>query len=186
VPFIVFAPQDVWTVNTAGRIAIVRSGDYHVEWYEPDGRVVRGPRVAHERLPVTQEDKILYMRTFMQNSNTSGKEPDGGMSATPAEHTSDDAVRKIVAGNEFALTKPANTDVPPLMSPEGTLWVERWVKIGELPMWDVFDSAGTNIARVRLPRGKRLVALGMGTAYVVATDGDGLQRLERYRREKGL
>jgi hypothetical protein len=186
VPFIVFAPQDVWTVNAAGRIAIVRSADYYVEWHEPDGRVIRGPRVAYERLPVTQEDKILYMRTFMQNSNTSGKGPDGGMGATPADQTTDEAVRKIVAGNEFAATKPATMDVAPLMSPEGTLWVERWVRIGEAPMWDVFDSAGAIVARVRLPKGKRLVALGAGTAYVIATDDDGLQRLERYRRERGM
>jgi hypothetical protein len=186
VPFIVFAPQDVWTVNVAGRIAIVRSADYHVEFLEPDGRVVRGPRVAYQPLPVTQDDKIDYMRTFMQNSNTSGRDPDGGMSATPAEHTSDENVRKIVAGNEFALTKPAAKDVSPLMSPEGTLWVERWVSRGDLPMWDVFDSAGTIIARVRLPKGQRVAALGAGTAYVIVTDDDGLQKLVRYRRERGL
>jgi hypothetical protein len=185
VPYIVFAPQDVWTVSSTGRIAVVRSADYHVEWYEPDGRVVRGPRVPYDRLPVTQEDKIIYMRTFMQNSNTSGKDPDGGMSATPAEFTSDDAVRRIVAGNEFALTKPATTDASPLLSPEGTLWVERSVKLGDAPVWDVFDAAGARVAQVRVPNGKRVVALGAGTAYVIATDADGLQRLERFWREKG-
>jgi hypothetical protein len=186
VPFIVFAPQDVWAVNAAGRIAIVRSGDYHVEWREPDGRLVRGPRVAHQPIPVTHADKMNYMRSFMQNSNTSGKDPDAGMTATPAEHSTDAALRPIVEGNEFAAMKPATTDAAPLMSPEGTLWVERSVKLGEPPLYDVFDSAGVRVAQVKLTRGRRLVGMGAGTAYVVATDEDGLQRLERYRRLTGL
>jgi hypothetical protein len=129
---------------------------------------------------------MSYMRSFMQNSNTSGKGPDGSMGATPAEHSTDAALRPIVEGNDFAATKPATTDAPPVMSPEGTLWVERYVPLGEPSVYDVFDSAGVRIAQVKLPQGRRLVSMGSGTAYLIATDADGLQRLERYRRATGL
>ena len=186
VPYIVFAPQDVWTVNLSGRIAIVRSGDYHIEFHEPDGRVVRGPSIAYEKIPVTFDDKFQYMKTFVQNSNTSGKGPDGGMGATPATEASDANVRRMVGGNDFAVTKPAAMDESPVMSPEGTLWVQRWVKLGDAPLYDVFDSAGNRIAQVKVPKGKRVASMGSVTVYLIATDEDGLQRLERYKREKGL
>ena len=104
---------------------------------------------------MTPEDKMDYMRTFMQNSNTSGKDADAGMSATPTEETTDAAIRRIVTGNEFALTKPATTDASPIMSPEGTLWVERYVKLGERPMWDVFDGTGAVVASSRTPQAGR-------------------------------
>jgi hypothetical protein len=48
---VVFAPQDAWVLTLDGRLGVVRSGDYHVEWHEPNGRIVRGPPVSVERLP---------------------------------------------------------------------------------------------------------------------------------------
>ena len=38
--------QDGWSASWDGRVAIVRSNDYHVEWIQPDGSVVRGSAVS--------------------------------------------------------------------------------------------------------------------------------------------
>ena len=49
-PVYALAPGDSWAVTPAGRVAIVRAADYRVEWIEPNGRRVVGPRVEFERL----------------------------------------------------------------------------------------------------------------------------------------
>lgn len=70
----------------------------------------------------------------------------------------------------------------PHIAADGTLWVERSTRVGESALWDVFDSAGKLTARVRLPARRQLGAVGEKWIYLIATDDDGLQQLERYQR----
>lgn len=182
-PIVPFSSQDGWTVGPDGRVAVVRAVDYHVEFLEPDGRVARGPRIPFEQLPVTEADRIAYTRRFTENSSIGGKDSDGGLSPIPNEWLDDKSIRESAARNLFAETKPPFTDAAVHLAPEGTLWVERSLRLGEPSAWDVFDATGSLTLRVVLPRGRRLAALGNGTLYAVATDDDGLQRLERYRRK---
>lgn len=183
-PFIPFSPQDVWAMSADGRVGIVRAGDYHVEWHEIDGKVVRGAAVPVQPLPVTVADREAYSRRFLENSSTSGRDPDGGLSPNPASLLTASAVREFTSNNTFAETKPAFVDAAPFIASDGTLWVERYGKLGEPQLWDVFDRAGALIQRVRLAPGRRIAGLGAGTVYVIATDADGLQRLEQHRRPR--
>lgn len=181
--WVVFAPQDVWSVTRDGRIAVVRSSDYHVEWYEPNGRIVRGPPVRFERLAVTWDDRIAFVRHFLENSNIGGRGAEAGLSAVPASMMEEGSIREMATKNTFAEAKAAFTDAAPLIAPEGTLWVERSRRPGEAQLWDVFDSTGALVSRVRLPAKRHLGGLGVKVLYAIATDEDGVQQLERYRRE---
>jgi hypothetical protein len=84
--------------------------------------------------------------------------------------------------NTFAETKPPFTDVLPHVAPDGTLWVERSTKLGEAARWDVFDENGKHATSIRLPPKRGLAGFGRYWVYLIATDEDGLQHLERYRR----
>ena len=42
---------DAWGVAADGRVVIVRSGDYHVDWISSDGDIVSGPAVPYEACP---------------------------------------------------------------------------------------------------------------------------------------
>jgi hypothetical protein len=181
-PIVPFSAQDGWTVDANGRVAIVRSGDYHVEFLEPDGRRARGPAIPFERLAVTEADRIAYTRRFSENSAVGGKDENGGLSPVPNEWLEDEQIRRTASENIFADFKPPFTDAPMLLSPEGTLWVERSMRLGHPSTWDVFDRDGRLATRFTMPEGRRLAGLGVGTLYAVATDEDGIQRLERYRR----
>lgn len=55
-----FTPQDAWHAGSDGSVAIVRASDYRVEWHADGAVVARGPGVAHERVPVTEEDKRAW------------------------------------------------------------------------------------------------------------------------------
>lgn len=182
-PIVPFAPQDGWAVTLEGRVVIVRASDYHIETFDPGGRTARGPAVPFARLPVTDADRIAYTRRFTEHSSVGGKDSDGGLSPVPNEWLEEKHLREFASRNVFAETRPPFTDAAIHLAPEGTVWVERSLPLGEPSTWDVFDAAGRLTVRVVLPRGRRLAALGTGTLYAVATDDDGLQRLERYRRK---
>lgn len=184
-PVLVFAPADAWAASPTGRVAVVRAADYRVEWIEPDGRRTSGPRVAWKPIPVTATDRSDFIRRALATSGTSSKggvdRPPGGLSAVPAEEMTDKVVAELVANTTFAETKAAFTDAAPMIAPDGSLWVERSMPADAASVWDLFDAGGRPTASWQLPRGRRLAGVGRGRVYLVATDDDGVERLERYR-----
>ena len=70
-----------------------------------------------------------------------------------------------------------------LAGPDKLLWILRTQPAGQaLARYDVIDSTGSVRERVTVPVGSRVVGFGVSSVYVVRTDEDGLQWLERYRR----
>lgn len=180
-PYVIFAPQDVWQVDRGGRVAFVRSADYRVEWRDAaSGRLTRGSATPFRALPVTAADRTEYVRHFITSSPMGGKGI-SGMSATPAEMATPEAIADMVPNQEFAATRPPFTDFTPRIAPDGTLWVERSVATGAPRRFDLFDRQGVRRRVVTLPRGRRLVAAGAGVVYLAAVNDDGVERLERYR-----
>lgn len=129
---------------------------------------------------MTRADRVAFTRTFIANSPIGGRDVNGGMSAAPAELLEEETIRDVATRNAFAPVMGAFTQTAPLVAPDGTLWVEQSGHVGASATWDVFDAAGRNVQRVTLPARRRLVACGRANAYLVATDDDGLERLERY------
>lgn len=180
-PYVVFAPQDVWQADGGGRVAFIRSAGYRVEWREPkDGRIVRGPPTPFRLLRVTAADRTEYIRRFVTTSPVGGR-AGSGLSATPAEMATPEAIAAMVPDQEFAPTRPPFTDFTPRIAPDGTLWVERSVTTGAPPVFDLFDRQGVRRGVVSLPPGRRLLSLGAGVAYLAAVNEDGVEQLERYR-----
>ena len=99
----------------------------------------------------------------------------------PAEMMTDESITRLVATNPYAETKPPITDRAPILAPDGTLWVERSGALGAPTTYDLFDGAGKVIRKVTLPAGRRLLLVGRAGIYLVATDEDGVERVERYR-----
>lgn len=87
----------------------------------------------------------------------------------------------MVPNQSFAPTRPPFLDRPPRIDSNGSLWVERSTPLTAAPIFDLFDSLGRRHASFTLPAGRRLFTFGKGVLYAVATDGDGIQHLERYR-----
>src|SRR5687768_14717902 len=180
IPYVLFAAQDVWNVTPDGRLAVVRSGDYHVEWHNAEGRVTSGPPLAFERRPVTMDDRVEHTRRFMQGTNISGKGTDGGMSPLPAEMLENKRIREVAEYQEHATEHPPFNAATPQFGPDGSLWVERAVRLNQPQTWDLIGQDGKLKARVHMPRGRRLMSLSTRWIYAVNTDEDGLQHLERY------
>ncbi|HXE58579.1 MAG TPA: hypothetical protein VNK43_11315 [Gemmatimonadales bacterium] len=170
-----FAPQDGWAVAPDGRIAVVRVGDYHVEWWEPDGRRMVGPAYRHEPIKVTEADKKEWAEG-MRSARPVVRVEGGGRAAPPPP-------MDFTEGVTWPEVKPPFVDQGIFLTPEGQLWVLRTRRAGDkIPTYDVFDRKGTKIGTVTLRPSSRVVGFGKGTVYVARTDEDDLQWLERYRR----
>jgi len=171
-------PEDAWNVGSGGRIAVARTGEYRLEWVEPDGTVVRGPVVAYDPVRVTGADREAYMEELSSGLAVLVTS-DGG----PPQLSFSRGGRGAGGGPDgftWPDVKPAFGGGAVRVDGEGRAWVRRHVAAGEPQRYDVFDILGRRIAQVRLPEDRRLVAFGDGHLYVERRDELGFAWLERY------
>lgn len=174
------SPEDGWAVGPDGSVAVVRAGDYHVDWVRPDGSVVSGSPVAYESVPVKQADKEAWteeiaangmmMMVTNQNGQMNASMRRGG-GRTPS-----------VDRFEWPEVKPAFAPGSVRVDPLGYVWVEKHVPAGDSPVLDVFDGAGDRVGSVTIPPRSSLRGFGEGTLYLTRRDDLGFLWLERYER----
>jgi hypothetical protein len=184
-----FAARDVAAVTPAGDLAVVRVAGYRVEWFGADGRRVLGPSATPPAVRITQAEREAFVKSQVRPGGIIVR--GGAEAASPAAGSSAAAAReRAVVGNVDALFTPDMVwpDVkPPFLAgaaqadANGALWVLRTRAHNDsTPTFDVFDHAGRVTMRVALPHGARLVGFGPAGVYVVRTDADDLQYLERF------
>jgi hypothetical protein len=171
-----FTPRDEWAVLADGRVAVLRSPEYRVDWYGTGGKKSGTPN-AFEALKVTEKQKQLWR--------------DSRKLQTAITMTIDNGNRRASAGPPPAdLPEPTGwpDKLPPFLdnsafaTPNGMILVNRTRDADdETPNIDVLDASGKIVARYELPKNSRLVGTGNGAIYTVRTDADDLQYLQRYR-----
>jgi hypothetical protein len=174
-----FAPRDEWAVAPDGRVAVVTPEPYRVEWIAPNGARTAGPAIPAPRLAVTDADKKEIERqraggVTMVMTRTDG--PGGGSAQARAGRATD--LPPITDWPEY---KPPFVGNAATVAPNGELWVRRTRPAGDdAPFYDVFNGQGHLVRHLRLPKGTRLVGFGTKSAYLVRTDADDLQYLQKY------
>jgi sugar lactone lactonase YvrE len=179
VPFVVFSRQDGWSVARDGEVVIVGGDDHSVSRLRA-GNIVRGPANTTKPIPASGAERTAYVRQFLQSSPTSGRGEGGGLGHTPSEWQSDAQVARVVRASAFAETLPFFRPGDIRIDALGRVWVGRWLSAADARRYEVFDAQGKLTATVRLPKGRTLLALGRQSLYLVNTDEDGLQWIERY------
>jgi hypothetical protein len=169
-----FEGRDAWSMAPDGRIGIARHEDYHVEWLQPGGRSVAGRPVPYEPVRIGRAEKDAWadavatrgMRVEVENGRRRvGRPP-----------------RPDVDRMEFPEVMPPFPAGAVYASPDGELWVERSRPADQARRtYDVFDASGNRSRQVVLPESRRLLGFGDGVLYVIRTDDDGLEWIERYR-----
>lgn len=172
-----YASQDAWVLSSAGDVAVVRGGDYHLDLVRRDGTSRSGPSYATPRPAVTDADRRRFILDFSASSPTSGRGPDGGMGHTPPPDEPE--VARLLRTTEFAATHPQFTGSP-VAAPHGRVWVGRSLSSRAPSVYDVFDPDGRRSVTVELPAGRSVVAVGERGVYAVVESELGLQSLERY------
>jgi hypothetical protein len=175
------SPEDAWAVAWDGRVAVARSGDYHVEWIHPDGSVVRGAPTEYEPVRIRGADKEEWAENLSGGINigimaSAGGERRISMSRGGGGDGPD------LDSLEWPDHKPAFLSNGVWVTPEGDVWVQRHVSAGEPVQFDVFGADAELKGKVTLPAGRNVVGIGKSAVYVVRTDELGLQWLEMYGR----
>ena len=76
--------------------------------------------------------------------------------------------------------KPPFWDREPLAGPSGELWSQRSAAFGASErLWDVFDRTATRVRTYALDKSLRIASFGRQAIYVIRTDGDGLEWIEK-------
>lgn len=173
------AARDEWSVAPDGRVAIVRPEPYRVEWIAPNGARTPGPVIPAPKMKVTDADKKQIeeqrkSQTAMMVTRSEG--PRGTSQQARAMSAAD-----LPPLTDWPEYKPPFTAGAARIAPNGELWVRRTRPAGDLvPFYDVFDARGRLVRHVTLPRGTRLAGFGKSSLYLVRTDADDLQYLQRY------
>jgi len=171
--------QDSWAVSWDGRVAIARSGQYQLEWIQPDGQMVSGKPIPYEPLRVTGADKEEWVETLTGGLAISIMAGNDGRVQTNFSRGGTGS-SPDVDEYEWPDVKPAFPGNAVLVSRTGEAWVERHVKAGDPPAYDVFGAQGELIGRVQLPEGREIAAFGDGTIYLTWMDDFDFEWLERY------
>ena len=165
---VIGSPADGWGVAPDGRVAIVRAEPYRVEWHAPGGTIVRGPDVAYTPLPMTAADKERYQAMGRGRGPSIGRVGGGRVDGSGLEMM-------------FAATKPPFVPENVVMSPAGQVWVQRTTAADVTDVvYDVFDSSGKRIDRVKLPEHSRVVGFGSSSVLVRFQDAAGRCELRKY------
>jgi len=179
-----FTSRDGWTVGSDGRIVVVRSDPYRVDTRAPTGERTRGAVVALRGIPVTNADKDAYLEGLQAERRSMSVAGDGRGSSSRTTTAPSGPQPPLPSADDFdwPARMPYFDATGVQLSPTGELWSERTRARGDdIPVYDVFSTAGRLVRRVTFPARTRLVGFGDGTLYAVRTDEDDLQYLERYR-----
>lgn len=160
-----FRVQDAWTALPDGRVALVRSAPYLVEWLDATGRRTRGAAVPTSSVPVTATDREAIAREGV----TVGGRP----TSIPIERLTGLPPNKPAFDHRTVIADPVSA----------TVWVQRFRHAADsVPVYDVFDASGRLTSRVRVPSRSRVAGFGRTHVYVARADEDDLQWIERFRR----
>jgi hypothetical protein len=143
-----------------GWLAVARLDPYRVDWRTPGGRWISGAPLPFTGRLVDARERKAYLA---RRASTSGR-----AAAVPPD-------------DSWPATIPPFQPFPLIAVPDGSLLILR-TPTADHPghQYDRIDRRGRLIARVELPATERLVAIGARGAYVLATDDDGIQRLQRH------
>lgn len=143
-----------------GWIAVARLEPYRVDWITADGRQIHGQSLPFERIPLDDAEQRAYVERVAARS--------GGPVPEPSRY-----------GKWPEIMPPFRTGAL-LAAPDGRLWIQRVATAAaSYPPYDVVDRRGALVARVIVDGDVKVVGFGRGVVYTVATDEDGIQRLQK-------
>jgi hypothetical protein len=176
---------DDWAVLPDGTIALIRGGDFHVDWIDPNGRRWSSARIPFSWRRLTTDAKATFMDSVRFATDTAIAaqrirlaERFEGTGIEPPEPMEPE----FVSAGELPANFPAFEPNSTRADPYGVLWIRTTQRLGGEPVYYLIDRKGTAIDRVQLPRGRTIAGFGRDrTIYLASIDSGGGVRLERAR-----
>jgi hypothetical protein len=159
---------DDWTMLADGTLAIVREGDYHVDWMSPDGHWTATPKMPFDWRRLTQEEKLRMIdsATHIADSVAQARlaRAPAGTKAQPALPTKLDEIPEFYPPLKLGSMR---------VDLEGNLWIlpatTRSANGGLL--YDIVNRKGEIVRRVQMPPGRAVGAFVPGGVILTHRDG---------------
>jgi hypothetical protein len=133
--------QDSWGVLPDGTLWVARIGDNRVDWRSPDGKWIHGRPLPDRVLPVTQNDRDIFLNHF------------------------EATLRPTVEQIPFVIIKPPFEAGH--AAPDGRVWLTKNRAVGDsLREYQIVDQQGDLVATAHHPGLGQLLGLGGGFALV--------------------
>ncbi len=172
-----FAARDEWVVTPDGRVAVIRSPEYRVDWTGSSRST--GTPIAYEKVRLTEKHKTQW-RENQRSSGTRLTMRVGPGGATSAAAGGGDV--RIPEPTDWPDVLPPFTSNAAFVTPTGQIWISRTREANDnTPKYDIIDATGKVVSRVAFPAKTRVVGFGKGVVYTVRNDEDDLQYLQRFR-----
>lgn len=179
------AAEDMAAVAGDGRVAVIRVPEYRVEWHRSGEAPRAGPPLPHEPIPVTAAER----RAFIAGQTVPGRILVSG-GRVPAAGPTVSRLPQAKALPPGALDADADAlpwprHLPPVqagarVAPDGILWVPRSrPHTVDRRLYDLVDDRGRVVKQVELPPRTRMLGFGARHMYLVRTDADDLDYLQR-------
>ena len=152
-----------------GWVAIARMHPYRVDWCAPTGTCTTGSAIPEPQVRIGDTEKRAYLRAAARSSRWPANVSLSAVTGWPEYFP------------PFA-AKTSRIDASPLLTlPDGRLLIERVPTGSSVGLtYDIVDRRGVRVAQLQLPPDQQIVGFGPRSIYVVITDDDDLQHLERH------
>jgi hypothetical protein len=165
---------DGWTVLHDGTLAIMREQDYHIDWVAPNGSITSSPKVPHDWIRLTDDDKAS-----LHDSIQKGLDADpmsNGTTTTPGTGFKLIRITTVVDANQLPDYYPpikANTMRGDF---DSNVWIppQSLHPLAGGPVYDVIGRQGVLLDRIQIPGGCTVEAFGPGVVYLSSREGTGL------------
>jgi hypothetical protein len=157
----VMPTEEIATIFADGAVAIARLNPFRVEWRLPNGSWIRGDSVPIRPVRLDARQKQWYMKTIAG----------GGAPQRP----------ETVSGWPETIPPFLSTVFPLVAASDGRLLVRRTRDAAHPDTrYLIINRQGLLEAEIALPARQSIVGFGRRHVYVIATDADGVQRLQRH------
>jgi hypothetical protein len=165
---------DDWAILADGTIAVVRGREYRIDFIGGDGKVLSAPKLPFEWQRLSDDDKVAMidsMKAVMIERTRGDGGPPGVMPAG----------LQFVSPNELADYRPAFRQGAARGDASGKLWIRTTKVMNGGTVYDVINTKGVLVDRVRIPPGRVIAGFGPGgVIYLGVVDGN-ITRLESAR-----
>lgn len=174
-----FVAIEQWTVAPDGRVALVCPKPYRVSFVSTMGKRLDGPVIPHSPIKVTAAEQQAWRDARNEPVAVVSFSANGEKSAGFRKVPVPEPAEWPAVLPPFTLPHAFRRAV--MFAPDGMLWIDREVAAGSPAAYDVVGPDAKLAYRVTLPLRSRIVGFGASGIYVVVTDDDDIQRLQRFR-----
>jgi len=164
---------DAWALLSDGTVAVVRTSDYHVDWFKSDGTRIATPPMAHDWHRLTDSEKVALLDSVRRYRVTHPGMQTGRLLSGDGPPKTRSWVPDFIAAEELPdylppFTRQFRPAAGAFADADDNIWVqERPVaSIDGGPVFAVISRAGVLVDRVQIPGGTSIAGFGPGVVFL--------------------